>query len=69
MMGSRRTEILDGRGGDAWRPASGGAASRGLADPLRIRLLEAMWFGPRSAKELAEAVGLPGPSLLPPAPA
>ena len=32
---------------------------RVLADPLRIRLLEAMWFGPRSAKELGEAVGLP----------
>ena len=31
---------------------------RVLADPLRIRLLEAMWFNPRSAKELAESVGL-----------
>ena len=38
----------------AWR-----SVHRALADPLRIRLLEAMWFGPRSVKELAEAVGLP----------
>jgi DNA-binding transcriptional ArsR family regulator len=30
-----------------------------LADPLRIRLLEALWFSPRSVKELAETVGLP----------
>jgi DNA-binding transcriptional ArsR family regulator len=32
---------------------------RALADPLRIRLFEALWHGPRSAKDLADAVGLP----------
>jgi DNA-binding transcriptional ArsR family regulator len=32
---------------------------RALADPLRIRLHELLWPGPRSAKELAAAVGLP----------
>jgi DNA-binding transcriptional ArsR family regulator len=32
---------------------------RALADPLRIRLLEALWFSPHSVKELAETVGLP----------
>jgi DNA-binding transcriptional ArsR family regulator len=31
---------------------------RALADPLRIRLLECLWGGPQSAKELAEWVGL-----------
>lgn len=32
---------------------------RALADPLRIRLLEALWLQPRSAKELAKIEGLP----------
>ncbi len=32
---------------------------RALADPLRIRLFQALWHGPRSAKELATEVGLP----------
>ncbi|HEX3921429.1 MAG TPA: winged helix-turn-helix domain-containing protein [Streptosporangiaceae bacterium] len=32
---------------------------RALADPLRIRLLEALWVKPRSAKELAKLEGLP----------
>jgi len=32
---------------------------RALADPLRIRLLQALWLSPRSVKELAEAVQLP----------
>jgi DNA-binding transcriptional ArsR family regulator len=45
---------MPGDGTSGWR-----SVHRVLADPLRIRLLEAMWFGPRSAKELAEAVGLP----------
>jgi predicted ArsR family transcriptional regulator len=40
------------------RPSGWRNPHRVLADPLRIRLLEAMWLGPRSAKELAEAVGL-----------
>jgi DNA-binding transcriptional ArsR family regulator len=41
------------------RPSGWRSVHRALADPLRIRLLEALWFGPRSVKELAEAVGLP----------
>ncbi len=41
------------------RPSGWRGVHRALADPLRIRVLEALWFGPRSAKELAEAVGLP----------
>lgn len=32
---------------------------RTLADPLRIRLLEALWLKPRSARELAGLEGLP----------
>jgi DNA-binding transcriptional ArsR family regulator len=32
---------------------------RALADPLRIRLLEALWGRPQSAKELAEWAGIP----------
>jgi DNA-binding transcriptional ArsR family regulator len=32
---------------------------RALADPLRIRLFQALWHGPRSARELAAEVGLP----------
>lgn len=32
---------------------------RALADPLRIRLLEALWVKPRSARELAKLEGLP----------
>jgi DNA-binding transcriptional ArsR family regulator len=30
-----------------------------MADPLRIRLFQALWHGPRSARELAAEVGLP----------
>lgn len=37
----------------AWR-----GVHRALGDPLRIRLFEALWHGPRSAKELAAEVGL-----------
>lgn len=36
---------------------------RALADPLRIRLLEALWESPRSARELAGCVGLPADRL------
>lgn len=32
---------------------------RALGDPLRIQLFEALWRGPRSAKELSAEVGLP----------
>jgi DNA-binding transcriptional ArsR family regulator len=38
----------------AWR-----GVHRALGDPLRIRLFEALWRGPRSAKELSAEVGLP----------
>jgi DNA-binding transcriptional ArsR family regulator len=41
------------------RPTGWRNVHRALADPLRIHLLEALWFGPRSVKELAEAVRLP----------
>jgi DNA-binding transcriptional ArsR family regulator len=41
------------------RPSGWRYVHRALADPLRIRLLEALWFSPRSVKELAEVVGLP----------
>jgi DNA-binding transcriptional ArsR family regulator len=41
------------------RPSGFRSVHRALADPLRIRLLEALWFSPRSVKELAEAVRLP----------
>lgn len=36
---------------------------RALADPLRIRLLDALWVAPRSARELAEWVGVPADRL------
>jgi DNA-binding transcriptional ArsR family regulator len=36
---------------------------RALADPLRIRLLEALWELPRSARDLAHCVGLPADRL------
>jgi DNA-binding transcriptional ArsR family regulator len=38
----------------AWR-----GVHRTLSDPLRIRLFEALWHGPRSAKELSAEIGLP----------
>jgi len=43
-------------GGEPPRPWHG--IHRALADPLRIRMHEMLWLGPRSAKELAGAVGL-----------
>jgi DNA-binding transcriptional ArsR family regulator len=36
---------------------------RALADPLRLRLLEALWLQPRSARELAKLEGLPAERL------
>lgn len=36
---------------------------KALADPLRIRLLEALWEMPQSARELAVHVGLPADRL------
>lgn len=39
------------------------AVHQALADPLRIRLLEALWETPRSARELAECVEMPAERL------
>lgn len=36
---------------------------KALADPLRIRIVEALWETPRSAAELAELLGLPADRL------
>ena len=36
---------------------------KALADPLRIRLLEALWEAPQSARELAERADLPADRL------
>jgi DNA-binding transcriptional ArsR family regulator len=44
-------------------PARWRAVHKALADPLRIRLLEALWETPRSARELAECVELPADRL------
>jgi DNA-binding transcriptional ArsR family regulator len=44
----------EGRRSEVWR-----GVHRALADPLRIRLFEALGRGPRSVKELAAEVGLP----------
>src|ERR1700684_1449477 len=41
------------------RPSGFRSVHRALADPLRLRLLEALCFSPRSVKELAGAVELP----------
>lgn len=39
------------------------AVHKALADPLRIRLLEALWEAPRSARELAQCVAMPAERL------
>lgn len=36
---------------------------KALADPLRLRLLEALWEAPRSARDLAHLAGLPADRL------
>jgi DNA-binding transcriptional ArsR family regulator len=36
---------------------------KALADPLRIRLVEALWESPRSARELADWLGVPADRL------
>jgi DNA-binding transcriptional ArsR family regulator len=41
------------------RSAGWRGVHRALADPLRIRLFEALWHGSRSVKELALEIGLP----------
>jgi len=61
---SERAEPTGERAESAGRPGGGSAPPwrgihRALADPLRIRLFEALWHGPRSAKELAASVDLP----------
>jgi DNA-binding transcriptional ArsR family regulator len=58
-----RSSWTEGAAMPGGKPSGWHSHHRALADPLRIRLLEAMWFGPRSAKELAEAVGLPADRL------
>ncbi len=49
--------------GESGGPAPPRAAWRGvhkaLSDPLRVRLLEALWARPQSARELAPSTGLP----------
>lgn len=36
---------------------------KALADPLRIRLVEMLWDAPRSARELADCIGVPADRL------
>lgn len=44
-------------------PSRWGAVHKALADPLRIRLLEALWETPRSARELGQCVEMPAERL------
>jgi DNA-binding transcriptional ArsR family regulator len=48
---------------DRTQPRRWHAVHKALADPLRIRLLEALWETPRSARELAECIELPADRL------
>ncbi len=59
MLSANERSRTNGAAMPGGRPSGFRSVHRALADPLRIRLLEALWFSPRSAKELAEAVGLP----------
>lgn len=52
-MSGDRSQPRHGPAG-AWR-----GVHRALGDPLRIRLFEALWRGPRTAKELSAELGLP----------
>lgn len=45
------------------RPEAFRSFHRALADPLRLRLLDALWLRPRSAKELARWAGVPADRL------
>src|SRR5690242_6646388 len=47
-----------GGAGRRWR-----GVHKALADPLRVRLLEALWLAPQSARELAGLVELPADRL------
>lgn len=59
-MGGRVRRANPGEAGGA---APGRAAWRGvhkaLSDPLRVRLLEALWAKPQSVRDLAPSTGLP----------
>lgn len=44
-------------------PAAWRSVHKALADPLRIRIVEALWETPRSAAELAACLGLPADRL------
>ena len=59
MPSANERSWMSGAAMPGGRPTVWRSVHRALADPLRIRLLEALWFGPRSVKELAEAVRLP----------
>ena len=59
MLSANETSWTSGAAMPGGRPSGFRSVHRALADPLRIRLLEALWFSPRSVKELAEAVRLP----------
>lgn len=48
----------NGIGPKRWR-----GVHKALADPLRVRIVEALWVTPRSARELAENLGLPADRL------
>lgn len=48
---------------EAASPRAWHSIHKALADPLRIRLLEALWDTPRSARELADFVGMPADRL------
>jgi DNA-binding transcriptional ArsR family regulator len=48
---------------EAAPPRAWHGVHKALADPLRIRLLEALWQTPRSARELADWVGVPADRL------
>lgn len=45
------------------QPQAFRSVHRALADPLRIRLMDSLWLGPRSAKELADVAGVPADRL------
>jgi len=47
-----------GKNGRRWR-----GVHKALADPLRVRLLEALWLAPQSTRELAARVEMPADRL------
>src|SRR5579859_2411005 len=46
-----------------YRPAGFRSVHKALADPLRLRLLDALWLQPRSASELAAWASVPADRL------